>query len=51
MNGSLLKDEDCTIDKVSLDYARLLFTTKIMGEINVVEEFWVDEEKNLLYVL
>jgi hypothetical protein len=48
--GRLLKVDDCTIAKVRLDYARLLVTTKMMGEISVVEEFWVDEKNNMISV-
>lgn len=47
--GRLLKVDDCTIKNVRLDYARLLVTTKMMGEISVVEEFWVDEKNNMIY--
>jgi len=36
VNDSLLKVDDFTIDKVRLDYTWLLFTTKMMEEINVV---------------
>lgn len=37
-----MKVDDCSVDKVRLNYARLLITTPVLGEMNEVEEFLID---------
>ena len=51
MNDSLLKVDDFTIDKVRLDYAWLLVTAKMMEEINVVEDIWMDKKIYMISIL
>jgi len=38
----LLKIDECTINKVRLDYARFLISTHSLKEIKVTEEVWID---------
>lgn len=45
VKGRLLKINECLIDKLGLNYARNLITTKLVGKINEVEDFWVDGKK------
>jgi hypothetical protein len=43
--GRLLKVDECSVNKVRLDYARLVITTSSFKEINVVEDFYIDGTK------
>jgi len=47
--GRLLKIDECTSDRVRLDYARHLITTRLLGEINNVDEFWIDGKKFMIW--
>jgi len=43
--GRLLKVDECSVNKVRLDYARLFITTSSVKEINGVEDFYIDGTK------
>jgi len=45
IHDRLLKFDDSTLDKERLDYARLLISTSILKELNVVEDLWIDARK------
>ena len=49
--GKLLNNDNQTLHKEMFDCARLLITTKIVKELNILEDIWVDGQKYLIQIV
>jgi len=49
--GRLLKVDECTVNKVRLEYARLFITTSSFNELNGVDDFYIDGSKFTIHLV